>query len=806
MKKILFAYLLLFSSLSYCATITVKRKVYSSSEKIEITWGTASASHKDWIGIFPENKYPSSSNVSLDWDYVGSDNGTLSLPGRKTGLSNLAPGRYVAYLLCCDGYAVKARSAVFEIIKATSFISIDKIAYNTSEPIVISFSGAAALAKDWIGIYPESTIPSSSNPSLDWDYLSSNNGLLNFPGRKNSLAALNPGRYVAVLLCCDGYTIKAKSEVFQVYSGNYISIEQTTFAAGESIHFNYNSVDASSSDWIGIYKQGETPGQVKSTAWAYVSSASGTLDLPNPGVLQNYVAYLLCCDGYTVKARTTVFTVAPQGGCHKTSTPVVPEVITKIAFGSCASQYNAQPALDVAIAKHPDLFIYLGDNMYADTYDTTVLKQRYEDFSRVPEYCRLKNSIPIVATWDDHDMGANDEDKDYAWKDQSKKYFLDFFEEPVNSSRRNQPGIYTSYVYGNQPGKKVQVILLDLRYNLDNRIPNNGCGKNDYCINNDPNATMMGSTQWAWLEKQLKVPADLRIIGSSVQFGIQYNGWESWANFPKEREKMMTLIRSTKASNVIMVSGDVHWSELSAYTSAGNYPVYDFTSSGINREFSAIEPNSYRVSGVPATYNQSVGFFEIDWNNRNVKMSALGTTNNVLFSYTVPMNSISFDNTQPPSDGCSGIADYQENSGYVAGSKVKNAGRQYECKPFPYSGWCNGASWAYAPGTGAYWSDAWTDKGSCASREGANSSDAHVAEALFVYPNPSANEVNLDFQTETGGTMQLVGLDGKLVKETIIESGKKVTTLQDLKPGNYIIHFQTNNKSFIYEDQLIINK
>src|SRR5690606_8390825 len=63
-------------------------------------------------------------------------------------------------------------------------------------------------------------------------------------------------------------------------------------------------------------------------------------------------------------------------------------------------------------------------------------------------------------------------------------------------------------------------------------------------------------------------------------------------------------------------------------------------------------------------------------------------------------------------DACSGIAQYVENGGYVAGSKVKNSGKQYQCKPFPYSGWCNGASWAYAPGTGTYWTDAWTLLGS----------------------------------------------------------------------------------------------
>jgi len=62
---------------------------------------------------------------------------------------------------------------------------------------------------------------------------------------------------------------------------------------------------------------------------------------------------------------------------------------------------------------------------------------------------------------------------------------------------------------------------------------------------------------------------------------------------------------------------------------------------------------------------------------------------------------------------CENTASYLENGGYSAGSRVVNGSKQYECKPFPYSGWCNGASWAYAPGTGSNWQDAWIDLGTC---------------------------------------------------------------------------------------------
>jgi chitinase/chitodextrinase len=69
------------------------------------------------------------------------------------------------------------------------------------------------------------------------------------------------------------------------------------------------------------------------------------------------------------------------------------------------------------------------------------------------------------------------------------------------------------------------------------------------------------------------------------------------------------------------------------------------------------------------------------------------------------------------SGGCT-APQYVENGGYVAGSRVKNVGNQYECRPWPNSGWCNGQAAAYAPGTGSAWADAWTLVGPCSGNNG----------------------------------------------------------------------------------------
>lgn len=51
---------------------------------------------------------------------------------------------------------------------------------------------------------------------------------------------------------------------------------------------------------------------------------------------------------------------------------------------------------------------------------------------------------------------------------------------------------------------------------------------------------------------------------------------------------------------------------------------------------------------------------------------------------------------------------WSANSKYKAGDIVNNHGKLFQCKPFPYSGWCNNAPAYYEPGAGLAWADAWS--------------------------------------------------------------------------------------------------
>ncbi len=322
---------------------------------------------------------------------------------------------------------------------------------------------------------------------------------------------------------------------------------------------------------------------------------------------------------------------------------------TVITFGSCAHESKAQPILQKIADIKPDFFIYLGDNIYGDTYDMEVLQSKYQKLAAKPEFQALKKSTTILATWDDHDYGWNDIGRHYAQKDASKKLFLEFFEVPKDAERYKRSGIFDDIIFEIK-GKRVQFILLDTRTFRDNLRTYRGelHHKNeyfyalDYFPHQTTDSTLLGVQQWQWLESVLSKPADIRIIASSTQFGITFNGYEAWANFPHEQEKMIQLIQKTKANGVLFISGDVHYAEISKLEKPGLYPIYDFTSSGITSTWHFATPNKNRIEG-PVMENH-YGKITIDWSKSDplIKMEAIDISDNQRFELTVPLSELKF--------------------------------------------------------------------------------------------------------------------------------------------------------------------
>jgi alkaline phosphatase D len=323
--------------------------------------------------------------------------------------------------------------------------------------------------------------------------------------------------------------------------------------------------------------------------------------------------------------------------------PQVNPLISRIAFGSCANQDDPQPILRTVLEWEPELFVYLGDNIYGDTRDMQLLAEKYAKLGRRKEFVALRSAVPTIATWDDHDFGENDAGKEFPFKQESKEIFLKFWNEPPDSPRRAHEGIYTSYRFEDKnAGRSLQLILLDTRTFRDPplKVPF-GSWKNDYLPDTNPEKTLLGDTQWEWLKQRLQEPADLRIIGTSIQFGHEYNGWESWTNFPQELIRMVDLIQETRANGVVFISGDVHWGELSALRPPNCYPLYDLTASGLNRDWENVEPNQNRIGDACMDFHY--GMLEIQWSaNPSVQFRIHDMTGRARVRKSVRLNELRF--------------------------------------------------------------------------------------------------------------------------------------------------------------------
>lgn len=155
--------------------------------------------------------------------------------------------------------------------------------------------------------------------------------------------------------------------------------------------------------------------------------------------------------------------------------------------------------------------------------------------------------------------------------------------------------------------------------------------------------------------------------------------------------------------------------------------------------------------------------------------------------------------------GCN-APQYVENGGYVAGSSVQNAGSQYECKPYPFTGWCNGAAWAYAPGTGSYWQDAWILVGSCSGRlaQQREEQSFDIENELVVSPNPGVNgkpqSLTLNFSRDAGDVrVSLINMSGRSILNENHAQVKRSLRVEvpALTTGLYVIRVQNAERTMI---------
>lgn len=305
--------------------------------------------------------------------------------------------------------------------------------------------------------------------------------------------------------------------------------------------------------------------------------------------------------------------------------PALPAgALLRIGFGSCIDQNRPQPIWAPILADRPDLFLLGGDNVYASAppWSRDKLDAAYAKLAASPGFAQLRRTVPHLATWDDNDYGQNDGGASFAGQARSRDAFLDFWGAGADDPQRQRPGVYQSVRLG-PPGQRVQILLLDGRSFRSPLRPTDrpmAPGRERYLPDDDPAKTLLGEAQWAWLETQLRQPADLRLIVSGVQVLAEGHGWECWGNLPRERQRLLDLVRDTRAGGVVFLSGDRHIGAFYRHQSTGRYPLHEVTSSGMTHAWAqANEDGPNRIGDlVRSNHYASI---DIDWVRRSLRIA-----------------------------------------------------------------------------------------------------------------------------------------------------------------------------------------
>jgi alkaline phosphatase D len=298
----------------------------------------------------------------------------------------------------------------------------------------------------------------------------------------------------------------------------------------------------------------------------------------------------------------------------------LPASSLRVAFGSCSQTTRAQPLWPSIAGRGPDLFLWLGDIIYADTpvfakwrrpATLDAIAREYAAQHAIVGYAdflarggRGGRAPLVTGVWDDHDLGVNDGDErvSAAFKAASQKLLLDFLGEPRASPRRSRVGAFGAWdvevpADGGAPrlvyeggarapaaslAQRVRVILLDVR---THRAPWGGASHD-----------MLGAAQWAWLEDALldgaRAGTAVTLVGSGLQVVAPGDPpiTEEWARAPGALARLVALLAHTRTRGAVLLSGDVHFGELNVAATKRllGYRLWEVTSSGLTHAWDGV--------------------------------------------------------------------------------------------------------------------------------------------------------------------------------------------------------------------------
>ena len=297
-------------SVSANPVITLAKSIYAPTEDIAVAFENGPGNASDWIGIYKKGQVPgtgSGTSAATTWRYVNGSS-TAGASGIRNGsilfTTDLTNGEWFAAFFSNNGYTEIAPRVPFYVGNMVT-LATSKQEYAEGESVVTNHSGAPGTSTDWIGIYKVDKNPGASSPAVKWTYAAAVSGGSTFTN-------LTKGYYYAVFMVNNGYQEISQRARFSV--GSLIASTTMTAAsinAGDDFTVTFAEGPGIPKDWIGLYRDGDTPGIQELVHYLYFNGTTNgqvTFSLPSlpPG---RYWVAMFTNDSYTEVSNRTYFDV-----------------------------------------------------------------------------------------------------------------------------------------------------------------------------------------------------------------------------------------------------------------------------------------------------------------------------------------------------------------------------------------------------------------------------------------------------------------------------------------------------------------
>jgi alkaline phosphatase D len=235
---------------------------------------------------------------------------------------------------------------------------------------------------------------------------------------------------------------------------------------------------------------------------------------------------------------------------------------TRLVVGADITGAGEQPIFEQIRAVDPDFVMLIGDQIYADEAEPT--RDGYAGIYRhnwnIKYLHALLQQVPAFMIWDDHDI------EDNYWMGKSDRYAPARAAYELYVQEHNPPPFRSDGLYYTLRSGDVAFFVLDVR---SQRSPDTAV--------DDAAKTMLGARQKRDLLDWLRCePASLKVIVSPVIWSDwSLTGQDAWISFSTEREELLGYIAHEPVGDVLLLSGDQHWSAVFRYQRA-DYRFYEF--------------------------------------------------------------------------------------------------------------------------------------------------------------------------------------------------------------------------------------